>query len=408
MGHQNQTSDRNGQDEPAIKGTQAPKEIVAPVEAGSRKPENRFYSALITLLCLSWSGYQLYIAYEPLNSHIARAWHLAFAICLAFLAYPAYHPYRPPFWVKGFKKTAPWFFKKSILSHIPFYDILFALLATSAALYIWWDYNNLVFRQGMPSVADIWMGTILIVLLLEAARRTLGPALAILALLFLMYNFIGPHLPEILRHRGVPHDFVISDMYLSTTGIFGVPLGVSTDFVFLFVLFGALLDKAGGNTKKFRAFGVGVGAVAQHGVYFLHCSGADQSDATADMDADHRSAGAHAAAAASFSGHRPRSSSPGHRWHDHGLNLRRRSHYSRVPVRTCPAQRRVRFLNPDGTDSQCYRGHAAYGHARRASVRDSFCEDDFSLLVVAALVRCLPLLSDTFVDRFLYKLPKQP
>jgi TRAP transporter 4TM/12TM fusion protein len=246
MGHQNQTSDRNKQDEPAIKGTQAPKEIVALVEAGSRKPEKRFYSALITLLCLSWSGYQLYIAYEPLNSHIARAWHLAFAICLAFLAYPAYHPYRPPFWVKGLKKTAPWFFKKSILSHIPFYDILFALLATSAALYIWWDYNNLVFRQGIPSVTDIWMGTILIVLLLEAARRTLGPALAILALLFLMYNFIGPHLPEILRHRGVPHDFVISDMYLSTTGIFGVPLGVSTDFVFLFVLFGALLDKAGG------------------------------------------------------------------------------------------------------------------------------------------------------------------
>jgi TRAP transporter 4TM/12TM fusion protein len=246
MGHQNQTPDRNGQAESAINGIEAPKEIVALVEAGSRDPENRFYSAIITLLCLSWSGYQLYIAYEPLNSHIARAWHLAFAICLAFLAYPAYHPYRPPFWVKGLKKIAPWLFKKSILTHIPFYDILFALLAISAALYIWWDYDNLVFRQGRPSVRDIWMGTILIVLLFEAARRTLGPALAILAFLFLLYNFIGPHLPEILRHRGVPLDFVISDMYLSTTGIFGVPLGVSTDFVFLFVLFGALLDKAGG------------------------------------------------------------------------------------------------------------------------------------------------------------------
>ncbi|MFP4481103.1 MAG: TRAP transporter permease, partial [Desulfohalobiaceae bacterium] len=111
---------------------------------------------------------------------------------------------------------------------------------------IWWDYENLINRQGLPSSLDIWMGIILIIFLLEATRRCLGPPLAILALLFLLYNFVGPYMPEILRHRGMPLDFVISDMYLSTTGIFGVPLGVSTDFVFLFVLFGALLDKAGG------------------------------------------------------------------------------------------------------------------------------------------------------------------
>jgi TRAP transporter 4TM/12TM fusion protein len=124
--------------------------------------------------------------------------------------------------------------------------MIFAIMATSAALYIWWDYGGLINRQGLPSQLDIWMGMILIVLLLEAARRSLGPALAILAVLFLLYTFFGPYLPEVLRHRGVPLDFVISDMYLSTTGIFGVPLGVSTDFVFLFVLFGALLDRAGG------------------------------------------------------------------------------------------------------------------------------------------------------------------
>jgi len=98
----------------------------------------------------------------------------------------------------------------------------------------------------MPNMADMVLGTILIVLLLEGARRALGPALAVLAAIFLLYTIVGPYLPEILRHRGVPLDFIISDMYLTTTGIFGVPLGVSTDFVFLFVLFGALLDKAGG------------------------------------------------------------------------------------------------------------------------------------------------------------------
>ncbi len=246
MEHQDQTKRLDEQGDHIVAPAEPPKEVAALIEAGSRDPENRVFAAVITLLCLCWSGYQLYIAYQPINSHVARAWHLAFAICLAFLAYPAYNQYKPPFWIRRLKQAAPRFFKRSILDHIPLYDILFAVLATTAALYIWWDYENLVYRQGIPSTLDIVMGTILIVLLLEAARRTLGPALAILAFVFLAYNFAGPYLPEILRHRGIPLDFVISDMYLSTTGIFGVPLGVSTSFVFLFVLFGALLDKAGG------------------------------------------------------------------------------------------------------------------------------------------------------------------
>lgn len=221
-------------------------DIVAMVEAGAREPKNPVLAWIITLLCLGWSGYQVYIAYMPINSHIARAWHLGFAICLAFLAYPAYKQLSPPLWVGWTQKVVPSFARRSIRTYIPIYDMLFAVLATAGALYIWWDYDGLITRQGLPSQLDIWMGIILIVLLLEAARRSLGPALAILAALFLVYTFAGPHLPEVLRHRGVPLDFVISDMYLTTTGIFGVPLGVATDFVFLFVLFGALLDKAGG------------------------------------------------------------------------------------------------------------------------------------------------------------------
>ncbi|MFP4214071.1 MAG: TRAP transporter permease [Desulfohalobiaceae bacterium] len=219
---------------------------MATVEAGAREPKSRVMNWLITLLCLSWSGYQLFIAFNPINSHIARAWHLAFAICLAYLLFPAYKQHSPPALVNWTQKIIPKLSLKSNRTRIPIYDILFAVLATVGCLYIWWDYENLINRQGLPSSLDIWMGIILIVFLLEAARRCLGPPLAILALLFLLYNFIGPYMPEVLRHGGMPLDFVISDMYLSTTGIFGVPLGVSTDFVFLFVLFGALLDKAGG------------------------------------------------------------------------------------------------------------------------------------------------------------------
>ncbi len=245
MGRPDQSANNNGT-EKLIEAGKLPDDIVTVVEAGPRTPKNRSAYAVIILLCLLWSGYQIYIAYHPINSHIARAWHLGFAICLAFLAYPAYNQLKPPFWVRWIGKILPGYSGKQIRSYIPLYDIVFAVLATASALYIWWDYENLIFRQGMPSTMDIVMGTFLIVLLLEAARRCLGPALAVLAALFLLYNFAGPHLPEILRHRGIPLDFVISDMYLSTTGIFGVPLGVATDFVFLFVLFGALLDKAGG------------------------------------------------------------------------------------------------------------------------------------------------------------------
>jgi TRAP transporter 4TM/12TM fusion protein len=228
------------------RGAEVAQEIVAMAEAGARTPSSRLAYWIITFLCLAWSVYQLFIAYEPIDSHVARAWHLAFAICLAFLLYPAYKEHKPPFWMRGIRKVIPWGAGRSITTRIPYMDIVLAVVAVCAALYIWWDYDQLIMRQGLPNTADIIMGTLLIILLLEAARRTLGPALAILATLFLLYTVAGPYLPDVLRHRGVPLDFIISDMYLTTTGIFGVPLGVSTDFVFLFVLFGALLDKAGG------------------------------------------------------------------------------------------------------------------------------------------------------------------
>ncbi|MDW7709158.1 MAG: TRAP transporter permease [Deferrisomatales bacterium] len=225
---------------------ESPQDILATVETGPRAPRHPLGRWVITGLCLVWSGYQLSIAYMPVNSHIARAWHLAFAIALAYLAYPAYKEVRKPRWVEWGRRIVPGRGRRmSVRDFIPAYDVVLALAAAGAALYIWWDYGGIIQRQGMPSLTDVWLGAVMIVLLLEAARRCLGPALSILAGLFLAYSFAGPYLPDMLRHRGIPLDFVINDQYLSTTGIFGVPLAVSTDFVFLFVLFGALLDKAG-------------------------------------------------------------------------------------------------------------------------------------------------------------------
>ena len=230
----------------AKNGEAATQEILEQVESGPRSPDLPVARIAILLLCIAWSGYQLYIAYQPVNATIARAWHLAFAILLVYLAYPAYNEARPPFWVKLTRRIIPRARpRRSLRRRIPPLDLALGAIAATTVLYIWWDYEGIITRQGLPSIADVWVGVVMIVLLLEAARRALGLALPILGMIFLAYSFLGPYMPEFLRHRGIPLDYVIADQYLSTTGIFGVPLGVSTDFVFLFVLFGALLDRAG-------------------------------------------------------------------------------------------------------------------------------------------------------------------
>ncbi|WP_372016985.1 TRAP transporter permease [Tistrella mobilis] len=216
--------------------------LVAQVEAGARAPTSSVMRWLIVALCLGWSAFQLYIAYVPFDQFLARVFHLTFALLLAFLCYPAYRePDGRLAKLLDRLSGGP----RSALTRVPVYDLVLAVVAAVAVLYLWWDYEEIVMRAGLPLQRDIWFGLVTIILLLEAARRTLGPALAILAIVFLGYCIVGPWLPGIIRHPGVPLDFLMSDMYLSDTGIFGVPIGVAVSFVFLFVLFGALLDRAG-------------------------------------------------------------------------------------------------------------------------------------------------------------------
>ncbi|MHA1564344.1 MAG: TRAP transporter permease [Alphaproteobacteria bacterium] len=221
-------------------------EEIAAAETGARMPKSRVWGGIIVGLCVTWSVYQLWIAQNPIDSFIARAWHLAFALALVFLAFPAYNQHQPPRFIRWFRRLWPGFgTQKSNRDHIPWIDVVLAVVAAGAALYIWADNDGIISRQGLPETRDVWFGVVLIVLLLEATRRALGAALSILALIFIAYLFLGPWLPDILRHRGIPLDYAINDLYTSTSGVFGVPLGVSVGFVYLFVLFGSLLDKAG-------------------------------------------------------------------------------------------------------------------------------------------------------------------
>src|SRR5690554_500339 len=195
-------------------------------ESGSRLPAG-LSGKLILLVALSWSLFQLWYAspFSLLSSSFARPMHLAFAIFLAFLAYPA--------------------FKKSPQSRIPWHDWLLALLGVASATYLVFAYEALSTRPGIPNTADLIFAGMGMLLLLEATRRALGPPLMIVAAVFLIYTYFGPYFPEVISHRGASLERLLSHQWLTSEGVFGVAIGVSVSFVFLFVLFGALLEKAG-------------------------------------------------------------------------------------------------------------------------------------------------------------------
>jgi TRAP transporter 4TM/12TM fusion protein len=182
---------------------------------------------LVTLIAFSWSLFQLYtvIAPDPFNSTQVRSIHLSFALLLAFLIYPFLHRW-------------------STFS-ISWLDFLLAIVASVGAFYIFWEFKSLALRPGDYLQRDIVIAIITSLLLLEASRRVLGSALMIVAIIFLIYDYFGPYMPEMIAHRGASLNKLAGHMFLTTEGIFGVPLGVSASFVFLFVLFGSLLEKAG-------------------------------------------------------------------------------------------------------------------------------------------------------------------
>jgi TRAP transporter 4TM/12TM fusion protein len=203
-------------------------------DIGARNPTGPA-GMLILVVAVAWSLFQLWIAspfqyhfdFLALNNTETRSIHLAFAMFLTFLVCPAF--------ASSSRKQVPWL------------DWLLALIAAYCAGYIFLEYNELAKRPGLPTDLDIWVSLAGLVLLLEASRRSLGLALVVIASLCLFYTFAGSweYIPDIIRHDGQSLNKVANHQWLSSEGVFGIALGVSTSFVFLFVLFGALLEKAG-------------------------------------------------------------------------------------------------------------------------------------------------------------------
>jgi TRAP transporter 4TM/12TM fusion protein len=136
------------------------------------------------------------------------------------------------------------------VNQVPYFDIFFTLLASVMSVYIFLEFNALVFRAGMPNHADMVIGALAIMLVLEGTRRSIGAPLAFISVLVLINCYLGPYFLEIpglsfFAHRGYSVERIIEHMYLGTEGIFGIPLGVVATFVFHFVLFGIFISKTG-------------------------------------------------------------------------------------------------------------------------------------------------------------------
>lgn len=181
---------------------------------------------IVAGIAIMFSAFQLYTAiFGVMDAHLQRAIHLSFGLVLIFLLYPTCKS-----WSR--EKLHP-------------VDLLLAILGALAPMYIVVYYNELVLRAGLTTPTDLVVGLLGLILVIEAARRTVGWPMVIVALFFLGYAFAGPFMPGILAHRGVGPGELIDHLYFSTEGIFGIPLGVSSTFIFLFILFGSYLEATG-------------------------------------------------------------------------------------------------------------------------------------------------------------------
>ncbi len=222
-------------------------EMIAEADTGARNPIGSIPKKVLFFVPLAWTLFQLWYAsplpyifnFFVLNSTEARSIHLAFAMFLSYTAFPT--------------------FKSSPRSYIPIQDWILGLTAAFCAAYLFLFYNGLADRPGDPNTLDLVVAVAGLVLLLEATRRALGPPLMVVAAIFLIYTFAGPHMPEVIAHKGASLSKGMSHYWLATEGVFGVALGVSTGMVFMFVLFGSLLETAGAGNYFIRTAFAGLG-----------------------------------------------------------------------------------------------------------------------------------------------------
>ena len=202
-------------------------EVMQKFDKESDKREVKgIWNIIINAICIAFAVFQLYTAtFGVLDAHLQRAIHLAFGFLLIFLLYPG-------------RKS----WSRSSMNPL---DVLLAIVGAASALYIVANYQELVLRAGMNNETDFVVGVIGTLMVFEAARRVVGWPMITVALFFMIYAFVGPYIPGIMAHRGVQVQELFDHLFFTTEGIFGTPMGVSSTFIYLFILFGSYLEATG-------------------------------------------------------------------------------------------------------------------------------------------------------------------
>lgn len=202
-------------------------EVMQKFDKESDKREVKgIWNIIINVICIAFAVFQLYTAtFGVLDAHLQRAIHLAFGFLLIFLLYPG-------------RKS----WSRSSMNPL---DVLLAIVGAASALYIVANYQELVLRAGMNNETDFVVGVIGTLMVFEAARRVVGWPMITVALFFMIYAFVGPYIPGIMAHRGVQVQELFDHLFFTTEGIFGTPMGVSSTFIYLFILFGSYLEATG-------------------------------------------------------------------------------------------------------------------------------------------------------------------
>jgi TRAP transporter 4TM/12TM fusion protein len=209
-------------------------QVIEKEEGVTRKP-TPFWKAVITVLAVGTSVFAIYCALGTITTQILRGVHVALVLTLIFLYYPV---------------------AKKNRNKIGLLDLIPVVLVLASIGYMLIDFEEFIYRAATPELWDKIFGVILILLVLEAARRSSGWIMPIVVIVFLVYALIGPALPPPWTHRGYDMDRIVGHMYMTLEGIFGVPIDVSSTFIILFTIYGAFLDVSGAG-KFFIDFSFG-------------------------------------------------------------------------------------------------------------------------------------------------------
>jgi TRAP transporter 4TM/12TM fusion protein len=192
-------------------------------EGPSRRLTGRM-DTFITVVAVIMSLIHLYTAIGVIMTQVLRGIHVMFVLFLTFLVFPS---------LKRFKNRVIW------------YDFVLALLGIIVIVHMLWDIEEFIYRSAIPTFWDMLFGGILILLVLEATRRTTGWIMTGVVVAFLLYAFIGPFLPQPWTHRGYSIDRIVGHLYMTLEGIFGLPIDVSATFIIFFTIYGAFLEFSG-------------------------------------------------------------------------------------------------------------------------------------------------------------------